>query len=292
MLRMERAWAFPRFSRRVRWVRRPRAFGCAGLLGSLSLFSLQPNLFAQSVPAVHPEFEVASIKPSQPGARPGGTFIPPGGERYTGSNVFLKFLIQDAYRMHRDQITGGPNWIASDLYNLNAKAERPSSLEDMRLMLQNLIVDRFKLRFHYETVTGPVYALAVDRSSALKLRRHDGRYASEPFMWQRTGPGQELKIGWHASSASMDYLAWQLSSVMYLPVIDRTGLEGAYDFDLAFTRELPLGLPEGALINGVAVDTTGPTVFEAIRKLGLRLVRQTGPVTYMRIDSVERPSEN
>lgn len=229
--------------------------------------------------------------PVNPVRAPGGTFIPPGGERYTASNAYLKFLIQEAYHLDRDQIRGGPNWISTDLYNVNAKAEKPCSIDTMHLMLQSLLADRFKLQFHFEDVEGPVYALAVDKGGP-KLSRHDSEYGHEPFDWGARPPDQQLKIGWHATSASMNYLAWQLASIINIPVINSTGLEGEYDFDLAFTMALPLGVPEGALINGVPIDTSGPTVYEAIRKLGLKLERQTGHVKYMRIDRAEKPSEN
>jgi bla regulator protein blaR1 len=251
-----------------------------------------PALRAQSPPAPPPKFEVASVKPSAPGLRPGGTYILPGGERYNGSDVPLWFLIQDAYRLHRDQITGGPDWFATDRFEVKAKAEKPSSLEDIRLMLQSLLADRFQLSFHFETVQRPVYALVVDKSGP-KLTRHDAEFASEPFRWKDQTAAQQLHIEWHATSAPMSYLAWQLASIMNSPVIDRTGLQGSYDFDLAFTRDLPAGVAEGQLTrDGVPVDTTGETVFEAIRKLGLRLERQQGPVQFMRIDHVEKPSAN
>ncbi len=236
-------------------------------------------------------FEVASIRPSEAGARPGGTFIPLGGERYTASNAYLRFLIQEAYHLERDQIRGGPAWISTDLYNVNAKAEKPCSIDTMHRMLQSLLADRFKLQFHFEVVEGSVYALVVDGGGP-KLIRHDTEFGHEPFKWATRPPEQQLKIAWHATSASMDYLAWQIASIINIPVINSTGLEGEYDFDLAFTMALPLGVPEGTLINGVPIDTTGAPVYEAIRKLGLRLERQRGPVKYMRIDGAERPSEN
>ncbi len=251
-----------------------------------------PALRAQPTPASHLKFEVASVKPSAPGLRPGGTFILPGGERYNGADVPLWFLIQDAWRLHRDQITGGPDWFTTDRFEVEAKAEKPSSLEEMRLMLQSLLADRFKLSFHFETVQSPVYALVVDKGGP-RLTRHDAEFASEPFRWKDQTPAQQLHIAWHATSAPMDYLAWQLASIMNSPVVDRTGLAGSYDFDLAFTRDLPAGVAEGQLTrDGVAVDTSGETVFEAIRRLGLRLERQQGPVEFMRIDHVEKPSAN
>lgn len=257
----------------------------------VAVSALDSDIRAQLLSARRPDFEVASIRPSEPGARPGGTFIPPGGKRYTASNAYLKFLIQEAYHLQRDQITGGPGWISTDLYNVNAKAEKPIGIDTMHLMLQSLLADRFKLQFHFATVEGTVYALVIDKGGP-KLTRHDAEYGHEPFTWGARPPGRDLKISWHATSASMEYLAWQIASIIHVPVINSTGLEGEYDFDLGFTMEWPLGLPEGTLSNGVPIDTTGVTVYEAIRKLGLKLERQRGRVNYMRIDGAEKPSEN
>lgn len=112
------------------------------------------------------KFEVASIRPSEAGAAPGGTFIAPGGEQYVAANVYVKFLVMDAYRVYRDQISGGPAWFGSDLYNLNAKAERPATRNEMRAMLLNLLEDRFKLQVTRETWEGNFYVLVVDKGGA------------------------------------------------------------------------------------------------------------------------------
>jgi uncharacterized protein (TIGR03435 family) len=88
----------------------------------------------------------------------------------------------------------------------------------------------------------------------------------------------------------MDYFAFRLGEMMDRPVVNLTQLKGSYDFNLSFTMELPPGTPEHPFANGVAVDTSGPTVFEAIRKLGLRLESRKSPVEIMVIDHEERPA--
>jgi uncharacterized protein (TIGR03435 family) len=91
----------------------------------------------------------------------------------------------------------------------------------------------------------------------------------------------------------MDYFAWRLGQMLDRPVIDQTRLKGGYDFELAFTRDLPPGLSEGALLNGAPIDTSGPNLFAALRQqLGLRLDAQKGPVDIMVIDHAEKPAEN
>jgi uncharacterized protein (TIGR03435 family) len=240
-----------------------------------------------------PRFEVASIKRSAPGARPGYIRIAPGGERYIAVHAPFRFMIQDTYHLRKEQLAGGDEWIYSDLYDINAEADGPQSVDVMRAMFRDLLAERFKLQFHLEAKEGPVYALVQDKGGA-KLRRHDAANAGEGLI-STTGdpnPGQDLKQKWHAVAASMNEFAWMLSEVLDRPVIDKTGLTGGYDFDIAFTMPWPAGIPEGSLVKGVAIDTSGPAAFDVVRAFGLKLEPQRGPVEVMKIDRAERPAEN
>jgi uncharacterized protein (TIGR03435 family) len=238
------------------------------------------------------KFEVASLKPSHTDERSGGIRPAPGGERYVASNVTLKLMIAVAYRVKNDQIAGGPAWIENDRFDMNAKAERPSSVEDLHVMLQNLLAERFQLQFHRETKELPVYALQVDKGGA-KLQPHEAQSAGDPWIDVAFAPP---KMTWHAKFAPMAYFAWRLSLMLDRPVIDQTAIKGGYDFDLAFSPEMRgagPAPPDGPLLNGAPMDTSGPTIFEAIRQqLGLKLERQKGPVDIMVIDHVEKPVEN
>ena len=242
-------------------------------------------------------FEVASLKPSAPGGRGGGVRPAPGGERYLATNSTIKNLITVAYRIKSDQVTGGPAWIETDRYDMNAKAERPSSIEELHTMLMNLLADEFKLRFHREKKELPVYALVVDKDGP-KLTPHESPSASETagetWIAISADPAPELFLRrtWHATLTPMDYLAFRLGEMLDRPVVNLTELKGSYDFDLSFTMELPPGAPEHPLVNGVAVDTSGPTVFAAIHKLGLRLESKKHAVEIMVIDNAEKPPEN
>jgi uncharacterized protein (TIGR03435 family) len=262
---------------------------CAALI-AIGLLSA-PFSHAQA-PAATPaalKFEVASLKPSQPGGR-GGIRPAPGGERYLATNVPLKLLITVAYRVKPDQVLGGPDWINTDTYDMNAKAERPSTAEELHLMLQDLLADRFKLKFHKETKELPIYVLTVDKSGS-KLKPHEASSAGDPWIDQTVE--QLLHVTWNGRFVPMDYLAWRLGQILDRPVVDQTRLKGGYDFEMKFTREPPPGMPEGALINGVAVDTSGARIFEALQKqLGLKLEAQKGPVDILVIDHAEKPIEN
>jgi uncharacterized protein (TIGR03435 family) len=91
----------------------------------------------------------------------------------------------------------------------------------------------------------------------------------------------------------MDYFAWQFGQLMDLPVVNQTDLKGDYDFKLTYTRELPPQFKEGDSYNGELIDTSGPSVFEAVREqLGLKLEKKKGPVEVLAIDHVEKLSAN
>jgi uncharacterized protein (TIGR03435 family) len=241
------------------------------------------------------QFEVATIKLSPPGGRGGGVRPSPGGERYVATNASLKMLITVAYRLRADQIAGGPGWMDTVTFDMNAKAEHASTVEELHTMLKNLLAERFQLQFHLETKELPVYVLTVDKSGPdpAKLIPHNAENAGEPWVdiVLDTQPGAFLHSTWHAKTASMDYFAFRLGLALDRPVIDQTGLTGGYDFDFAYTRDLPPGISEGAHLNGALIDTSGPTIFEAVRKLGLKLERQKGPVRIMVIDRAEKPVE-
>jgi len=259
------------------------------VLAAIGVASWQPAHAQPSPAAPTLKFEVASLKPSQPGGTGGGIRPAPGGERYLASNMPLKSLIMTAYRLQADQVLGGPSWMETDIYDMNAKAEKPSTIEELHLMLQDLLTDRFKLRFHHEARELPIYALLVDKGGP-KLKANEGQSAGDPWI---DNTFEQLKMTMHAKFAPMDFFAWRLSMVMDRHVIDQTKLAGGYDFDLAFTRELPAGAAPGALFNGAPVDTSTPTIFDAIRQqLGLKLERQKGLVDMIVIDHVEKPTAN
>jgi uncharacterized protein (TIGR03435 family) len=237
------------------------------------------------------KFEVASLKPAQPDPTGRGIIRPaPGGQRYVATNVPLRLLLTVAYSVKGDQITGGPDWVDTARFDMNAAAARPSNSDELHLMLQNLLAERFHLRFHKETKQLPIYALSVDKDGP-KLHAHQAQNAGEPWIDQSIE--RILQVTMHAKVVTMDYFAFRLSQVLDRPVINQTKLPGSFDFDLAYTREPPPGIPENALLNGQPLDTSGPTIFDALRRqLGLKLEATKGPVQILVIDHAERPSEN
>jgi uncharacterized protein (TIGR03435 family) len=136
----------------------------------------------------------------------------------------------------------------------------------------------------------PVYALVVDKAGA-RMTPHEAANAGDPWIDQSIDMLVHVKM--KATFASMDYFAFRLSQLMDRPVIDLTNLKGGYDFRLEYTRDLPLGVPENAHLNGVPIDTSGPTVFAAARQqLGLEMKAQKGYVDVIVIKHAEKPTEN
>jgi len=231
-------------------------------------------------------FDVASIKLSQPGLRGGGIKPLPGGTGYTSQNIPIKLIISLMYKVPMRQIEGGPEWLDNDTYDIEARIDHSASIDDLHTMFQNLLADRFKLKFHTEIKQGPVYALTVDKSG-LKMKLN--------------GSGEDMKIPINRGDNNefigikvpMKYLTWWLGQQLQQdkrPVVDQTGLKDTYDFTLAFVPELPPDVPKESLPPEL-LDR--PSIFDAVRdQLGLKLTPQNGPVEHYVIDHVERPSDN
>jgi uncharacterized protein (TIGR03435 family) len=232
-------------------------------------------------------FEVASIKASPPSAGPIYTIKPlPGGSGYTAQNAPFKLMMSLMYKVPMRQILGGPDWINTDRFDIEARADHPSSVDDLHAMFQNLLADRFNLRFHKEVKEGPVYALTVDKSG-LKMKAD--------------GTGQALGIpvvphpggGFTGTRVPMQYLSWWLGQQLQndgRPVVDQTGLSQSYDFTLSFAPQLPPNVSRDSLPPEMQ---NLPSIFEAVKQqLGLKLEPEKGPVEYYIIDNVERPSAN
>jgi uncharacterized protein (TIGR03435 family) len=240
-------------------------------------------------------FEVASLKPSDGTAQGGGIRPAPGGERYEARNCTIKMMIQVAYRVKAEQIVGGPAWLDTERFDMDAKAAKPSSADELHVMLMNMLVDRSRLKFHREKREMPVYALTVDKDGP-KLKPHEAANGGDPWIDQTEAPFLHVKM--KATYTPMDYFAFRLSQLMDRPVVDLTGLSGGYDFDLQFTRDpqtaaKALNLPPGFQINGQEPDTSGPNVFTALRQqLGLELRAQKGLADVIVIEHAERPAAN
>jgi uncharacterized protein (TIGR03435 family) len=233
-------------------------------------------------PAKPLEFEVASVKTNKTGQREGGiTAI--GGGRFRATNIPFRILLATAYDVNFEQISGGPGWLDSERYDVEAKPDRLATTKQIHLMLQRLLAERFGLVLRRETKVMPIFALVLDKKVS-KIRVHDG-----PEVDFGIRPGDKGQVVF--TGVSMARFSQFLSMRSSRTVVDKTGLAGVYDFELAWAPDEPQR-DEGPE-RPPQPDALGASIFTAVREqLGLRLVSEKGSVEFLNIAHVERPSEN
>ena len=249
------------------------AVSLAAIAGPLGLALINtPSSFAQhSEEASHVSFQVATIQANESGE---GRCVPNAsiiGPTFTVRNCPLGELILFAYDVLQEQVSG-KTFLLEEKYDVTAKAAHPVSRDEMRRMLQSLLADRFKLKLRRETKNVPVYELVVGKDGPTF---HQSLTASDEGPKRAKGSNGEYIIQNAAMSDMVFALSRRLPDRM---VVDKTGLQGKYDFDM--TWYLELGKPHP------------PSVFDAVERTGLKLQPQTSPVEYLVIDHVESPSEN
>ncbi|HTS60736.1 MAG TPA: TIGR03435 family protein [Candidatus Acidoferrales bacterium] len=232
-------------------------------------------------------FEVASVKPTPPDERRGIVHQPPGNQSYEAIGAPLRMIMTVAYTVTDRQISGGPDWVNTERWNIEAKAERRGTSDELHDALARLLEERFALKIRRETRDLPAYLLTVDKNGS-KMPLHDPTdLKHEPI----AGRFQNGELSLTGQNVMMNYFAFFLSRALPLNVVDKTGLSDHYDVALHYVPELPAG----ARVNGDAPppQPDGPDIFTALREqLGLRLEKGRGPVEYLVIERVERPSEN
>jgi uncharacterized protein (TIGR03435 family) len=267
------------------------------ILTSLILTAATPTAPAQPPEALPtqteasrlPAFEVATIKPIDPNAGGAvGFYSRPGGRVLLGY-ASVKMMMYYAFDVQQYQISGGPAWVGTDSYNVDAvppdtstsrTAAQPrikaTPSDEQRKMIQRLLIDRFGLKIHWETKEGPVYILTRGKKPLQLKEPRDKDADSRGGV--RIKQGGIVDGSAFGTNATMPFLARQLGGGLNSPVLDKTGLQGSYDF------ELPPSDPEN---HDYAVAAS-----EAMEALGLKLERGKGPIQVIVIDQVERPSAN
>lgn len=232
-------------------------------------------------------FDVASIKLSSSDGHNAGMRTVPDGRGYSAQSVSVQEAVSLIYRIPMDHIKGAPDWVHTDRYDVEARADHSCSQDDLRVMFQNLLADRFNLKLHKEIKEGRVYALMVDTPGSKMKIDDDPRDPKIPMMT----PGRDNVAV--ATKISMPYLSWWLGQQLLdsdRPVIDKTGLDKYYDFTLSFAPELPVDASKEGLPLGLR---DRPSLSDALKEqLGLKLRAQKGPVEYYVIDHIDKPSKN
>ncbi len=229
---------------------------------------------AQEARAQSPAFEAASIRRNRSGEA--NTHIDLSGGRLTITNASLKTLIRNAYDLLSFQLAGEPHWIDTEMYDIVATTGRAAKIQpdEFRLLLQNLLADRFQLRVHWETREAAVYALVPEKGGP-KLQ--ESTTPQEPGINTSKGPGRARMLGTREPIA---ILTKNLGNQLGRIVLDKTGLQGVYDWTLEWDPD------PGA-------DATRPSLFTALQEqLGLRLEAQRAPMEVLVIDHADHASEN
>ena len=226
-------------------------------------------------------FEVASVKLNTARGQATMTLLP-GGERLVARNMPLVWLIGEAYLVPNRQISGLPDGMATENYDIEAKAERPVSRAQMMLMLRSLLEDRFKLVVRRETKEISAHVLVIAKGGARMNENQDG---GELAMRKISGN----KMSYH--NMPMSLFANVLAGSVDDTVVDGTGLKGSFDFTLEYyAGPGGRGVQEG---REPAPDPSGPSLEVALQaQLGLRLESRKGPVEILMVEHVERLSGN
>ncbi|HXE06411.1 MAG TPA: TIGR03435 family protein [Acidobacteriaceae bacterium] len=251
------------------------------------------------------EFEVAVIKPGKPDEQENGSI---SGDQMKLQGLTLDQLIRAVWRLPDDgpMLNGGPDWIRKDKWGMIAKAAKAAGdpeldEDDLFVMVQKLLEDRFKLAVHTEDKTMDAYNLVA---VSPKMKKADPGERTRCF--QGTLPGAkdprqehpELNKLRTCEGMTMAQFAstiqGQQPGYVKTPVIDKTGLEGAYDFTLSFTGAGKLKNPVAKAEGDAAADPGGGmSFFDAVqRELGLKLQPVRRPVSVLVIDHAEKPTEN
>ncbi len=253
-----------------------------------------------------PSFEVAAIKPDHSGSghgRIGAAGMSAPMDRFIVTNFTIKDLIRWAWAgksvsLPDDQVSGGPSWINSEHYDIDAKLEEPQAAAmaklsppdrtvQVRLMVQSLLADRFKLVVNDTTVTRPIYALVIAKDGP-KLQETVPGSPSQGF-------GSRGEIRAHGMPITL-LVRFLSQEGVGRPVLDETGLKGKYDIDLKWNPDLssPDMMPgPSSSTESAPADTSGPSIFTALQEqLGLKLKATKGPVEDLVIMHIDHPTAN
>lgn len=268
-----------------------RSFAALALVVSMT-FCLRGQLSVN--PPERLSFDVASVKVTTAGCPPACGLIRStvGSAGYHAEGATLHSLIMVAYAVTDRQVSGGPRWIETERFDIEAKSDHTRTTDELHTMLAHLLEERFHLELRRETRQESVWKLTLAEGGA-KMPLHDPddkNYPPYAGRLVRDADGSVCAVA-GSPNESMEYLAVALSRDMKATVIDQTGLSGRYDVNLRF-------MPDGAhprTTDGTPVPFSSDCsdIFAALPKqLGLKLVAAKGPVEYLVVEHVEQPSAN
>jgi uncharacterized protein (TIGR03435 family) len=241
------------------------------------------RLMPRDAAAPPPAFDAASVKrtPPQPLGKGGGSNMKADPGRLTCTNVPLKRYLITAWGL-KDYQVSAPDWMNDEHYDLTATMPAGTPPHEVLLMLQALLVDRFKIATHHETKELAVYALIVERNG-VKLKPAEGFGTSV----SSSPKGRSMR-----ANVTMKGFAGTLSGLLDRPVVDMTGLTGGFNINLEWASDEMPSNPNGNE-GGAADGVPGPTIYTALHAVGLKLESRKAPVEILVIDRAEKvPVEN
>ncbi len=273
------------FRNELRW----RLFSSLGIASVFIL--LPPYARPQEARNDLPAFEVVSVKANHSGD-PYFKISPrqPNIAKFSATNVTVQRLLTVAYGVEASMISGGPRWIESATFDIDAKGGKTPSLNDLLLMLQGLLADRFKLSTHWAPTEMSVYYLTAGKGGS---KLHPSVCASSADGKAKDCGGFHFTpSGIRAIGAPVRDLVRALTDMTGRPVLDRTGLEGKFDFDFTFRLTVsPRG--GGEQIMEERLDLPSSSIFNALpEQLGLKLQAGKASVSRLIVDYLEMPSGN
>jgi uncharacterized protein (TIGR03435 family) len=253
------------------------------MIKTVLLAALLIPLFA-SAQTPPPAFEVASITPCKPGTpEPAGEhagmvqFTLPGG-RFDAKATTLKFLLEWAYDMQPSQHSDGPAWFGSDRYDIAAKAAGNASDSQMKRMARTLLAERFHMKSHFEKKTVSALVLTTGKAAPRVFPPKEGEVHSMRFVPQM-GPDQKI-ASYHIilTRFSIAELSGAFARQLGQVVVDKTGLDGDFDFTMDLTPDESRASPlDASLLISALHD-----------QIGLTVKSEKTPVDYLVIDAIEK----
>jgi uncharacterized protein (TIGR03435 family) len=252
------------------------------------------------------QFDVVSLKLDRSGEPHGILQIFPDGDRVVVRNAPMFRIVEFAFNFDfSDMVLGAPAWTRTEKWDMEAKvaaadlpAFRALSLAEQKAMLQQVLLERCKLRAHVGKKVLPVYVLKVARSGVKMHSLQPGE--TRPVVRDASGktvdqwdltvkPGEA-----HGRAVPMEALLYVLNAASVgRKVIDETGLKGEYNFDLVWTPEDELQAPAADIADAGLKDSAQPSIFTAVQEqLGLRLEASKAPVDVLTIDRIEQPTND
>lgn len=273
------------------------------IVAAASLVVVYPS-YAQS--PTSPSFDVATVKRSNPND-PRPTAIKFSQDSFSATNMTLKHLIAIAYHLTYgadNQVSGGPPWIDSEKFDIHAKEDETVSTQlntlsakqqgnEYRVMIQALLVERFKLRVHHETKELPTYMLVVAKNGPkLKPAVLDPHLPANIPRSRINVMGNGFLEG-HDSDVTLIVKTLSLQpEIGGRTIVDKTGLNGKYDFTLKWAPDFATDAPSSQGEMPSSLDSR-PTFFSAVQEqLGLKLVPAKNPIDVIVVDYLDTPSEN